>query len=184
MTVEDFLATPVLKRLLENYDNRKQKQWEKEVRLRIINDLNQPKNEENQILKDLRYAETPAQKDKFFNELTEFRKKQADQELEDAAKSEFPIMYSDSYIETMGGDYKKAMLAMNNVQICRQEGFKAGANWKAEQVATDTIEFAEWCSSTHYRYDPIYKTWRYDADSYTSKELYELWQKETSKKKS
>lgn len=47
MTVEDFLATPVLKRLLENYDNRKQKQWEKEVRLRIINDLNQPKNEEN-----------------------------------------------------------------------------------------------------------------------------------------
>ena len=87
-----------------------------------------------------------------------------DQELEDAAKDH----------ARYGGPFSTHRQNYEYI-------FIQGATWKAEQVANDAIEFAEWCSSTHYRYDPIYKTWRYDADSYTSKEFYELWQQ--SKKK-
>lgn len=91
-----------------------------------------------------------------------------DQELEDAAKEwKNKLLFLDSSLEDI------ADMLVNS--------WKSGANWRAEQSANDAIEFAEWCSSTHYRYDPVYKTWRYDADSYTSKEFYELWQQ--SKKK-
>lgn len=84
-----------------------------------------------------------------------------DQELEDAAKK----LYS---IKDSIRDVAK--------QVMLKRAFKQGADWRSGQLANDAIEFAEWCSNTHYRYDPVYKTWRYDADSYTSKQFYELWQ--------
>jgi len=94
-----------------------------------------------------------------------------DQELEDAANNWIDLHYN------KGVEYSKSKRGAANPK----SGFIAGAKWQKEQSATDAMEFAEWCSSTHYRYDPIYKTWRYDADSYTSKEFYKLWQQSKNK---
>jgi len=88
-----------------------------------------------------------------------------DQELEDAA------IKSVGEIEDMAG-----MVGYN--------GFKKGADWKAEQSANDAIEFADWCEDNYW---PTAQTgkWRAEFSSedelLTTKQLYELWQQNKKK---
>lgn len=82
-----------------------------------------------------------------------------DQELEDAA------IKSVGEIEDMAG-------------MAGYNGFKKGANWKAEQSANDAIEFADWCSENTIMQQGQLST-RYlkkENKYYTTKELFELWQ--------
>lgn len=93
--------------------------------------------------------------------------KSVDQELEDAAAKTYPY-HPDATKDS-------AMSVAANV---RRTAFKAGANWKAEQVANDAIEFMQFrddhCVMMGERLMTLFAG---DGGKlYTIKELYELWQ--------
>lgn len=96
---------------------------------------------------------------------------QINQKIEDVAKTEYPIMYSESYIEKMGGNYKKTMSVMNTVQICRQEGFIKGAEYQMEK----SFEFMKWANLNNYTLSS--EGWIQDTDSQpiSDHELYIQW---------
>lgn len=87
-----------------------------------------------------------------------------DQELQDVANK-----YAGSIVEKIDPDD----ISLSSLDLAL--AVKFGADWKAEQVANDSIEFAEW---THaWSFDKINKIWSSsNGQEYTSKQLYELWQ--------
>jgi hypothetical protein len=128
----------------------------------VIVDETTPKSIIDGIAKhlDISRGETLNKIADFSIQLTELKKKQVDQELEDAAKAFSSI-------------------------VERQLVFKKGANWQKEQSATDAIEFAKWTQQNDWWYIDKHDYWMegkwFDTElerfpSYTSKQLYELWQ--------
>lgn len=105
-----------------------------------------------------------------------------DQELEDAAKAEylkrFPYPTSDN---------SKQELECLSKQSGFKQGAVFGANWKAEQVANDTMEFIDWILKMRYLPDLSGEVWLSDfgpdghVKPFTTKELYDIWQQNKSK---
>ena len=99
-----------------------------------------------------------------------------DQELQDVANN-----YAGDVVEKIDPDG----ISLSSLDLAL--AVKFGADWKAEQVANDTMEFIDWILKMRYLPDLSGEVWLSDfgpdghVKPFTTKELYGIWQQ--SKKK-
>lgn len=94
-----------------------------------------------------------------------------DQELQDVANN-----YAGSIVEKIDPDG----ISLSSLDLAL--AVKFGADWKAEQVANDTMEFIDWILKMRYLPDLSGEVWLSDfgpdghVKPFTTKELYDIWQ--------
>ena len=99
-----------------------------------------------------------------------------DQELQDVANN-----YAGSIVEKIDPDG----ISLSSLDLAL--AVKFGADWKAEQVANDTMEFIDWILKMRYLPDLSGEVWLSDfgpdghVKPFTTKELYDIWQQNKSK---